>query len=101
MTDATELEKRVEALEVGAKFDATQKDVKELEQEFLAKFQEIREAMVSQSNTCGASGGGASSKEMEAVKAENQALKKRNAKLEYRVKIMLKSMEELYANKNI
>jgi predicted nucleic acid-binding Zn-ribbon protein len=86
-----ELAKRVEALEVGAKFEATQKDVKEVEKEFLAKLQEIRETIVKDA------GGTSSSKDMQALKEENDALKKRNAKLEYRVQHLVKTMEELYA----
>ena len=89
-----ELEKRVKALEVGEKFEATKKDVQELEKEFLGKFQEIREAMVKGGNNAGSA---ASSKEMEELKKENEALKKRNAKLEYRVQHMLKCMEDLYS----
>ena len=88
-----DLEKRIAALEVGASFDATKKEVQEVEKEFLAKFQEVREAMVSGGTTGGSA---TSSKEMEELKKENEALKKRNAKLEYRVQHMLKSMEELY-----
>jgi len=83
----------VKALEVGACFEATQKDVKEVEQDFLTKLQEIREAVTKSGGT--AVGG---SKEMEALKAENEQLQVKNAKLEYRVQHMLKCMEELYSN---
>ena len=38
------------------------------------------------------------SKEMVALKAENEQLQVKNAKLEYRVQHMLKCMEELYSN---
>jgi predicted nucleic acid-binding Zn-ribbon protein len=90
--DVADLQKRIEALEVGAKFEATQKDVKAVEQEFLDKLQEIKASMASGDSAAPA----ASSKEMEELKAENEILKKKNAKLEYRVQHMLKSMEELY-----
>lgn len=94
LQDEAELAKRVAALEVGAKFEAIQNDVKEMEKEFLAKLQEIRETMVKD----GTGGGGTtSSKDQQALVEENNALKKRNAKLEYRVQHILKSMEELYA----
>ena len=47
MTEAmTALEKRVQALEVGAKYDATKEDVKKVEREYLIKLREIRAAMV-------------------------------------------------------
>lgn len=91
-----DVEKRVKALEIGAKFDATKKDVQAVEQEFLGKLQEIREAMVSGGNQAGSA---TSSKEMEELKKENETLKKRNQKLEYRVQHMLKSMETLYEQK--
>ena len=91
-----ELETRIKALEVGASFDATQAEVQQVESEFLTKLQDIREAMVNvQSN----GSGGGSSKEMTSLQAENEALKKRNAKLDYRVRHMLKTMNDLYDNK--
>ena len=77
---------------MGASFDATQAEVKNVESEFLTKLQDIREAMMVQGN----GGGGASSKEMQALQAENEALKKLNAKLDYRVRHMLKTMNDLY-----
>jgi predicted nucleic acid-binding Zn-ribbon protein len=95
--DMADLEKRIAALEVGATFDATQDDVKKVEQEFLTKLQEIRETMVkNEADATATTGGMASSKELQALVQENDALKKRNAKLEYRVQHMLKSMEGLY-----
>lgn len=87
------MENRLKALEVGAQYEATQKDVKAVEEEFLGKLQEIQAAMVKEKETGAA---GASSKEVEALKEENKLLKKKNAKLEYRVKHMLANMEELY-----
>ena len=80
---------------MGAKFEATQKEVKEVEKDFLVIFQEIRETMIKQGGG-GSTSGASSSKEMEALKQETEMLKAKNAKLEYRVQHMLKSMEELY-----
>ena len=78
---------------MGASFDATQAEVKQVETEFLAKLQDIREAMVQGGN---GGGGVSSSDEMKALQAENEALKKLNTKLNYRVRHMLKTMNELY-----
>ena len=87
------MEKRVKALEVGAHYEATQKDVKAVETEFLGKLKEIKATMVKESK---AGAGGASSKEVQTLKEENEMLKKRNAKLEYRVQHMLKHLEDFY-----
>ena len=66
--------------------------MQELEKEFLGKFQEIREAMVAGGSNAGSA---TSSKETDELRKENETLKKKNAKLEYRVKHMLKWMEAL------
>ena len=87
------MEQRIEALEVGAKFDATQEDVKKVEKEFLTKLQDIRTTMDQEK---AAGGTAVSSKELQDLKTENEALKKENARLQYRVGHLVKNMEELY-----
>ena len=89
------METRIKALEVGATFEATQKDVKAVESDCLAKLQAIREVMVKGDNGGGA-GGGASSKELQALQVENDVLKQKNAKLEYRVRHLVEALEDLY-----
>lgn len=104
---SAELEKRIEALEKGAAFDATKTAVHQVEAECLMKLREIRTALVAEAaNTNGAAGAGgsvvavaASSKELQQLQTENDALKRKIAKLEYRVEHMVSSMEDLY-NKN-
>lgn len=83
------LTSRVQALEVAKEYDATKAAVQKVEAEFLEKLREIRASMADGS-------GGATSKEVEALQAENGALKKKNSKLEYRIQHMLTTMEELY-----
>lgn len=86
-----DIEKRIQALEVGAKYDATKSEVQKVEQEFLLKLREIRAAITAEAQA--GAGGGTSliaanigaTKELEALRAENELLKKKNAKLQYRV----------------
>ena len=66
--------------------------MQQVEADFLVKLRDIR-ANIDGSNS-GVSA--TTSKEIDALRAENEALKKRNAKLEYRVQHMLHNMEELY-----
>jgi len=60
--------------------------------EYLNKFREIQEKM----NSEAAQGGNTSSKaELDALKAENEALKAQLAKKDYRIKHLVQSIEEL------
>lgn len=86
-----DLQARVAELEAGAKFDATKDAVQAVEIEFLAKLREIQAVMASAGN------GGGNSKEMEALKQENETLKKKNAKLEYRIQHILENFEKVYS----
>jgi cell division GTPase FtsZ len=95
---ADALEKRIQALEAGAQYEATRAAVQKVEQEFLIKLREMRAAIVAEQG--GATASGAAAKELEALRAENVALKKRTEKLEYRVSHMLSSMETLYEAKS-
>ena len=90
------LEKRVQALESGAKFEATKEEVQKVEQEYLLKLREIRAALTAGGNVTSS----ATTKELEALRKENEELKKQNTKLEYRVNHMVHSMETLYAAAN-
>ena len=85
---AEELEQRIQALEAGKQYQATQAAVRKVEEEYLLKLREIREAIAKE--------GPADSKELQALRQENVELKKKNDKLEYRVQHMLESMEMLY-----
>jgi hypothetical protein len=75
---------------MGSTFDATQAAVQEAQMDMLTKLREIRQAMEH-------SGGSASSKEMEALRQENAALKHKVAKQEYRIKHLVDAVEELIA----
>jgi len=87
-----DLENRIKALEEGKTYDATKEAVQKVEQECLVKLREIKAAIEAERN-----GGGATvqSAELDALKAENEALKKANAKLEYRVNHVVSNLEAL------
>jgi FtsZ-binding cell division protein ZapB len=87
-----DLQKRVEALEVGSTFDASQAAVQEAQMDMLTKLRDIRQAMEQ-------SGGSASSKEMEALRQENAALKQKVAKQQYRIQHLVDAVEELVAKR--
>jgi hypothetical protein len=94
-----DLVRRVEALELGAAYKATKDEVEKVEVEFLLKLRAIREALAAGSTGAGAvavDSTSTSSKELEALRAENEALKRRNAKLEYRVQHVVGEMTRLY-----
>lgn len=82
--------KRVEALEIGKQFDADAKAVKEVQMEYLQQLRDIRKAMTESDG-----GGGGSSKELEALKAENARLAKQNAKQAYRIQHLVTTVEGL------
>jgi hypothetical protein len=84
-------------LEDGVKFDATQAAVRQREEEFLATLQEIKDTMAKEA--AAATGGGASSEEMEALKKENEALKAKLAKSEYRIRHLIEGMEAMLSAK--
>lgn len=91
------LEERIQALELGATYEATKAAVQKVEQEYLEKLREIRAAIVNEKG--GNVTSAATAKELEALRAENKELKQKNKKLEYRVNHVVKSMESLYPTK--
>lgn len=86
----TDLEQRISALEIGAKYDANQEVIRKREQEMLTTLREIRESMVK-------AGGGSSanSKELESLKTENEKLKATIKKQEYRIRHLIAGYEEV------
>jgi hypothetical protein len=103
-----DIEKRIQALEVGEKYDATKSEVQKVEQEFLLKLREIRAAITAEAQAGGAGTGGVSSleggagitKELEALRAENELLKKKNAKLQYRVEHVVNELMVVHDKHN-
>jgi uncharacterized coiled-coil protein SlyX len=98
-----ELENRIAALEKGAAFDATKTAVQQVEAECLMKLREIRAALVAEASTSGAAATGAvsgaaatSSKELQQLQNENAELKRKMAKLEYRVQHVVSEMDKMY-----
>lgn len=84
------LEERIKALELGKEYDASKEAVRKVEEEFLIKLREIRASLAKEGSSAG------NSKELEALREENAVLKKKNAKMEYRIKHMVHNMEQLY-----
>jgi len=79
----------VESLEKGATFDATQKEVDRVRMECLEQMRTIRKAVAE------SSGDTASAKELEALRAENALLKKKNTKQTYRIQHLVSTVEVL------
>ncbi|GAX22921.1 hypothetical protein FisN_24Lh210 [Fistulifera solaris] len=90
MSESVEmLEKRIQALEVGSQYESTKQAVQNAEKQHLETLRQIKAALLNET-------GSSSSKEVERLMKENEELKKKNAKLEYRVNHMATCMEELY-----
>jgi predicted nucleic acid-binding Zn-ribbon protein len=94
-----DLEQRVEALEVGAKYEATKEAVEKVEMEYLLKLREIRRVLIlEQQNVLpgNAASSGSSSNVIESLQKENEFLKAKTVKLEYRIQHLVSNLEELY-----
>ncbi len=93
--------KRVEALEIGVKFDATREEVRRIQMQHLEQLRAIRAALSENSGsaTTTATATGASGKELEALRAENAALKLKTDKQAYRIQHLVATVEDLLANK--
>lgn len=91
------MEARVKALEDGAVFNATQAAIREREVEFLAQLKEIKDTISKEQwqQQGGGGGGASSSEELTSLKQENELLKAKLAKNEYRVRHLIAGMEEL------
>jgi hypothetical protein len=110
-----DIEKRIRALEVGEKYDATKSEVQKVEQDFLLKLREIRAAITAEAQAGGAGagaggtsssssarggGGAGATKELEALRAENELLKKKNTKLQYRVEHVVNELMVVHDKHN-
>lgn len=80
---------------MGKSYDATKAAVEEIEKEYLVKFRDLKAAMEDDRKGT-ASSSSSSSKELDALRAENARLKARVQKLEYRVQHCVESMEQMY-----
>ena len=87
-----ELEGRVAALELAKKFEATQEAVQEERMKMLAQLRTIKTELAKSGG-----GGGASSKELEAMREENARLKEQMAKQAYRLEHLCDSVKQLQA----
>jgi hypothetical protein len=106
--DVEDLEKRIQALEVGATFDTTKSQVQKVEEEFLLKLREIRTTIVAEAESSGGGDGGGAlsavdSKDLKELRKENELLnvllgiqRKKNAKMEYRLSHVVDSLDKLY-----
>lgn len=91
--------KRVEALEIGVKFDATREEVRRIQMQHLEQLRAIRAALSdnagSGTTTVTTTVPAASSKELDALRAENAALKLKTDKQAYRIQHLVATVEDL------
>ena len=90
---------------MGVKFDATRDEVRKVQMEHLEQLRAIRAAMLeggtgttAAAAAAAAFRGGGGGKEWEALQAENQLLKLKNQKQEYRIQHLIGTVEELLAS---
>ena len=105
-TDAAvvvELEKRIVALEAGHQYDANQAAIEKIEMKHLQTLRDIRTALLNEQGThpnvstaTGVSATNGDPAIMESLQKENEALKKKMIKLEYRIQHLVSNMEMLY-----
>jgi hypothetical protein len=96
------LEQRIVALETGNQYDANKAAVEMIEMKHLQTLREIRTALLNEQSTSisttavvSASTNGDPSI-MESLQKENELLKKKMIKLEYRIQHLVSNMEMLY-----
>ena len=80
-------------MEKSLSFQATQNAIKEEQMKMLTTLRNIREAMVNNNSSSGLNAMNA--KEIEALKKENDDLKKKLEKKDYRIKHLVRAVEEL------
>ena len=85
------LHKRIESLDKGKQFEADQTAIRAVQMEALTTLRSIREAMVSSS--ADGTSSAASTKEIEDLKKENEALKVKNSKQSYRIKHLVRNLK--------
>lgn len=86
-----QLQERIKALEVTKQFEADQALVQAVQTEMLTTLRTIRAEIASSSGNDNS----ASSKELQALKDENENLKKITTKQAYRINHLIKGMEEM------
>ena len=92
----------MEALEIGATFDANRDEIRRIQMEYLEQLRALRVALVQQpSEQQGDSSSiiisSSSNKEVEALRAENAALKLKASKQAYRIQHLVAIVEELFS----
>lgn len=81
---------------MGVQFDATRDDVRRIQMEHLEQLRAIRAAMLDQGTSSSSSS--LSNKELAALHAENEVLKRKNQKQEYRIQHLISTIEGLLAS---
>jgi hypothetical protein len=90
-----DLQQRIEALEVGKQFEVTQSAIREREQEFLLTLRTIQDQMALEERGGSGVGSGNDGTTVKALQTENEVLKAKIAKQEYRIKHLVMGMEKL------
>ena len=88
--EIAELQSRLKEIELSKSHSNTSTVLQKERAEMLLSLRKIMDAMKSEAG----SGGGASSKELEQLKAENEQLKKINAKQQYRIEHLVHNLRE-------
>jgi hypothetical protein len=104
-----ELEQRIVALEVGAQYDVNQDAIEKIEREHLQTLRNIRNALLLEqqsstinddttllTNNTTTSVLPQTNNVIESLQKENEMLKKKTIKLEYRIQHLVSNMEILY-----
>ena len=89
-----DLERRVQALEEGVKFDITQAAIREREEEFLFTLRSIKDQMAKEGQE-GTGGIVTSNAAVATLQNENETLRAKIAKQEYRIRHLVTGMEKL------
>jgi cell division protein FtsB len=92
-TTVQDLEKRIAALEAGCQYQADRAVVQAVEGDHLVQLRTLRVALAADA----AGGSAATTREMQALRDENERLKTTVAKLRYRVEHLVDGMEEMMA----
>eukprot|EP00536_Pseudo-nitzschia_multiseries_P000570 jgi/Psemu1/300185/fgenesh1_kg.7_\ len=93
----TDLESRIVSLEKGATFNATQDAIRKREEEFLTTLRDMKASILKDEQE--GANSGASSAEVDALRAENERLKAQLVKQAYRINHLVIGMETFLESK--
>lgn len=92
------MEERIAALEIGAQYDANQKEVQRVQMECLQLLRDVKQSLVTGGDDSSAAVGvaaAASTQQVEALQAQIIELQKQAAKKDYRIEHLVNVVETL------